>query len=116
MRPDKRQRGLSNTNKKGYNSSVDYVKSMLAETDYVISEQYFTITVPSETNTPRLDQISPFAQTYVYSVDYLGMTYGGSGSVTAGVFLGSILSFFPLFLIPLFVSVSHKLCKCGQLS
>jgi len=69
----------------GYNASVDYVEAMLAETNYRVWRQEFTLSNTDVVGTPTFEQVAPVAAVYTYDVDYSVVEYSGSGDVTAVV-------------------------------
>lgn len=69
----------------GYNASVEYVQAALAETNYHVWRQEFTIPTTSVVGSPVFEQVTPVAATYSEGTDYDVIEYSGSGDVTAAV-------------------------------
>lgn len=69
----------------GYDQSVAYIRSTLANTNFIIQEQSFNIPYYEETVTPELEMIEPDEISYTWATDFLTLTYSGSGNVTAEI-------------------------------
>ena len=74
---------LAGTN--GYDASAQYVYDKMAAAGYNVSFQEFPFAFFQELTPAILDQTAPGSVSYTYNVDYLTMSYSGSGDVTAGV-------------------------------
>ncbi|HEX6015609.1 MAG TPA: M28 family metallopeptidase [Geminicoccaceae bacterium] len=69
----------------GYDDSADYVAAQLEAAGYDVTRQPFTFPFFQELSDAEFEQVSPTAETYELSVDFLTMEYSGSGDVTAPV-------------------------------
>jgi len=69
--------------KAGYDASVSYIQTILAETDLTVSTQEVAFRLFEEISDPVLEQTLPNQETYV--ADFLTMSYSGAGDVTAEI-------------------------------
>lgn len=69
----------------GYNESVNYVRGVLTNTGFTLSEQSFTCRYFEETETPVLEMTLPTQRTYEWWNEFRTLTYSGSGDVTAEI-------------------------------
>ena len=69
----------------GYQASVDYVVAKLKAAGYDPVVQPFDFAFFQELAAPTLTRTAPTEKSYVLDTDFAGMTYSGSGDVTANV-------------------------------
>lgn len=69
----------------GFTATVDYVRQQLTEAGYQVETQSFRFPYFAETSPPVLAGISGGRPSYAVGPDLRGMTYSGSGDVTAPV-------------------------------
>lgn len=69
----------------GYNDSVNYVLSQLANTGYDVKLQYFTVDIPTYTQGPVLLVTRPQEVSFRLNTDYLGYNSCGSGNINAQI-------------------------------
>ena len=69
----------------GFTASVDYVAGKLRDKGFRVTIQDFQFPFFEQLARPKLEQVSPTAQTYVETTDFFTMTYSGSGDVTRNV-------------------------------
>jgi Zn-dependent M28 family amino/carboxypeptidase len=68
---------------RGYEASVRYVATRLANAGYDVHIQPFTADLFEELSPPVLERTAPGQETYRPNVDFATMTYSGAGDVTA---------------------------------
>lgn len=69
----------------GFNDSAQYVYDLMAAAGYNVSFQEFPFAYFEELSPAILEQTAPGSVSYANGVDFLTMTYSGSGDVTASV-------------------------------
>ena len=69
----------------GYDASLDYVKGLVEAAGYNVTVQQFPFVHFEELSPSEMDQVQPGIAPYVNGVDFLTMSYSGSGEVTAVV-------------------------------
>ncbi|GGI45042.1 Zn-dependent M28 family amino/carboxypeptidase [Agromyces flavus] len=67
----------------GYADSIDYIKELLTDAGYVVSEQKFLFNSFRELSEPVFDVVVPDLPAYVPGEDFFTAEYSGSGDVTA---------------------------------
>lgn len=68
----------------GYNASVDYVVSVLqSKTNYTVTKQPFNFEITQENAQPEFSQLSPAQEVYTRVLEFLVLSYSGSGDVQA---------------------------------
>lgn len=69
----------------GYDASVEYLKTVMSDTNLVISEQEVGFRLFQELSDPVLEQTLPAQEMYAAGEDFITMTYSGAGDVTAEI-------------------------------
>ena len=68
-----------------FEASAEYVEGKLEAAGYTVQSQWFDFTYNADLTPAVLQQIAPFAQTFVDGVDFQSMTFSPNGDVTASV-------------------------------
>ncbi|UCH97886.1 MAG: hypothetical protein JSV88_13810, partial [Candidatus Aminicenantes bacterium] len=69
----------------GYNESVNYVREVLSNQGYTLSEQDFICRYFEETESPVMEMSAPTQKTYEWWNEFRTLTYSGSGDITAEI-------------------------------
>mmetsp|Transcript_24639 Transcript_24639/g.41313 ORF Transcript_24639/g.41313 Transcript_24639/m.41313 type:complete len:494 (-) Transcript_24639:22-1503(-) len=69
----------------GYNESVAYVKDQLKATNYIVTEQYFTVESFKELEPSVFKQLTPIVYTFALNSNFEGLTYQASGDITSSL-------------------------------
>jgi Zn-dependent M28 family amino/carboxypeptidase len=69
----------------GYDESVRYVRDVLSNTNFVLTEQEFTCRYFEEITVPVVEITAPTPKTYEWWNEFRTVTYSGSGDVTGEI-------------------------------